>query len=270
MAIRWLTIFLDFLAQDFGAGVAFWREITGSGLSPCRGTDGEFATLLPSHGDPWLHVQRVRDGTGGCHLDLHLDGGDALTDTAARAASLGARVEHRDEGVIILDSPGRFRFCLVRWEQERTVPDPVVLGDEGASRADQLCLDIPPDAFDRECSFWAGLTGWDLRAAAAAHDSRRGRSRDRPHRLRLRGAWAPGPAARRVGRADHRTALPLDDDGRPHGTAVLPDHARPGDREAALDMHRVSGAAAPAGPGDEPRPAAAECRRLPGSYGRTS
>ena len=73
MAIRWLTIFLDFPAQDFGTGVAFWREITGSGLSPCRGTDGEFATLLPSHGDPWLRVQRVLDGPGGCHLDLHLD-----------------------------------------------------------------------------------------------------------------------------------------------------------------------------------------------------
>ena len=167
MAIRWLTIFLDFPAQDFGTGVAFWREITGSGLSPYRGTDGEFATLLPSDGDPWLRVQRVRDGTGGCHLDLHLDGGDAaLTDTAARAASLGARVEHRGEGLIILDSPGGFRFCLVCWEQERTVPGPVVLGDEAASRADQLCLDTGPAAFDRECSFWAGLTGWDLRAGA--------------------------------------------------------------------------------------------------------
>jgi len=35
--VRWLTVFLDFPAASFGAGVAFWREVTGSGLSPARG-----------------------------------------------------------------------------------------------------------------------------------------------------------------------------------------------------------------------------------------
>ena len=208
MAIRWLTIFLDFPAQDFGTGVAFWREMTGSRLSPDRGADGEFATLLPSHGDPWLHVQRVRDGTGGCHLDLHLDGGDALTDTAARAASLGARVKHHNEGVIILDSPGRFRFCLVRWEQERTVPDPVVLGDEGASRADQLCLDIPPDAFDRECSFWAGLTGWDLRAGVRPEFAYLERPGGMPARLLLQRRTTAGEDDHVTGHIDFACAEP--------------------------------------------------------------
>lgn len=37
MPIRWLTIFLDFPARDFDAGVAFWREVTGTGMSPPRG-----------------------------------------------------------------------------------------------------------------------------------------------------------------------------------------------------------------------------------------
>ena len=27
--VRWLTVFLDFPAGSFGAGVAFWREVTG-------------------------------------------------------------------------------------------------------------------------------------------------------------------------------------------------------------------------------------------------
>ncbi len=27
--VRWLTVFLDFPAASFGAGVAFWREVTG-------------------------------------------------------------------------------------------------------------------------------------------------------------------------------------------------------------------------------------------------
>ena len=62
------------------------------------------------------------------------------------------------------DSPGGFTFCLVRWHGEShgesTVPRPVVLDAGGPSRADQLCLDIPPDAFEREYAFWAALTGW--------------------------------------------------------------------------------------------------------------
>ena len=32
--VRWLTVFLDLPAASFGAGVAFWREVTGSGLPP--------------------------------------------------------------------------------------------------------------------------------------------------------------------------------------------------------------------------------------------
>jgi Glyoxalase-like domain len=82
--------------------VAFWREVTESGLSPLRGDSGEFATLRPATGDA---------------------------------------------------------FCLVQWECESAVPSPVRFGAAGASRADQLCLDIPASDFDRERSFWAALTG---------------------------------------------------------------------------------------------------------------
>ncbi|MGH3293660.1 MAG: hypothetical protein ACRDP7_17815, partial [Trebonia sp.] len=62
MSLRWLTIFLDFPAGSFDDGVAFWREVTGYGLSPARGADGEFATLLPPAGDAYLRVQRIADG----------------------------------------------------------------------------------------------------------------------------------------------------------------------------------------------------------------
>src|SRR5207302_8406403 len=71
--VRWLTVFLDFPADSFGAGVAFWREVTGSGLSPLRGAAGEFATLLPADGDAYPRVQRVAGGSGGPQLDLHVD-----------------------------------------------------------------------------------------------------------------------------------------------------------------------------------------------------
>ena len=164
MLFRWLTLFLDFPGHSFDAGVAFWREVTGSELSPFRGAAGEFATLLPPDGDAYLRVQRTADGTGGCHLDLHADPAAATVDQAAeRAVALGATVRHASEGLVIAGSPGGFTFCLVRWHGEGTVPRPARLDAGGASRADQLCLDIPPDAFERECAFWAALTGWNLR-----------------------------------------------------------------------------------------------------------
>ena len=66
-------MFFVFPAASFDAGTAFWRQVTGYGLSPFRGPDGEFATLLPPAGDAYLRVQRILDGPGGCHLDLHVD-----------------------------------------------------------------------------------------------------------------------------------------------------------------------------------------------------
>ena len=161
MRVRWLTVFLDFPADTFGAGVAFWREVTGSGLSPSRGTDGEFATLLPPSGDAYLRVQRVLEGPGGCHLDLHLDTSvESLATAAGRAQSLGARVRHAEAGLIIADSPGGFTFCLVSWDGESAVPGPLATNG-GVSRVDTLCLDVPSAEFKRECAFWSALTGWE-------------------------------------------------------------------------------------------------------------
>src|ERR1700722_10357221 len=158
----WVTVFLDFPAASFDATAAFWRQVTGYGLSPFRGANGEFATLLPPSGDAYLRVQRVRGGAGGCHLDLHVDtAAESLGDAADRARAAGAQVTSLDEGLVVTRSPGGFPFCLVAWRGERAVPPPLA-GDgdgAGASRLDTLCLDVPPGLFERELAFWAALTG---------------------------------------------------------------------------------------------------------------
>jgi len=205
--VRWLTVFLDFPAGSFGAGVAFWREVTGSGLSPLRGAAGEFATLLPADGDAYLRVQRVADGSGGHHLDLHVDPALASVEqSAGRVAALGAKVLHLERGLVISASPAGFTFCLVRWHGESTVPGPVRLDGEGASRAEAFWLDVPEDDFERERLFWAALTG------------REGQTRGRsalPVRLELRraglddrvtGHLAFGCADRRAVAARHAAA----------------------------------------------------------------
>lgn len=201
MSLRWLTIFLDFPAGSFDAGVAFWQAVTGSGLSPARGADGEFATLLPAAGDAYLRVQRIRDGAGGCHLDLHVDTAVESLDAAAdRARAAGAVIRHAREGLVIAESPGGFPFCLVKWDSERVVPSPLPAADDsaGASRADTLCLDVPPEEFDRELAFWAALTGQESHPAPVPGYAYLTRAPGWPIRLLLqrRDAAAPGDRTR--------------------------------------------------------------------------
>ena len=198
--VRWLTVFLDFPAGSFGAGVAFWREVTGSTLSPFRGAAEEFATLLPPSGDAYLRVQRTADGSGGHHLDLHVDPALASVEQAAdRAVALGANVRHREAGLVISASPAGFTFCLVRWHGESTVPEPVRLDGAGASRADQLWLDVPAGAFERERSFWSALTGWEGQDGARSGSACLDRPAGIPVRLGFRRGEPDAPVTGHIG-----------------------------------------------------------------------
>ncbi|AZG46900.1 VOC family protein [Gordonia insulae] len=157
MHIRWLTAFLDFPVDQFGAEVTFWRAIAGSTVSPPRGEHREFASLEPFNGDPHLRVQRVDDGPGGIHLDLHVEDPRAA---AAEAIALGANVVRDDmQGdYLSLESPGGFVFCLVEWHGESERSRPIRWPGDTISIIDQVCIDVPDGLFDREVTFWAQLT----------------------------------------------------------------------------------------------------------------
>lgn len=149
--VRWTTAFLDSPSR---VAELFWQAVTGSGLSPRRGPDGAFATLLPAEGDPYLRVQVVGDGPPLVHVDLHVED---VTTQADRAAALGASVVSAEDGLVVLRSPAGLPFCLVRWEGEAVRPR------GGRSLVDQVCLDIPEQGFDVEADFWSALTGWQRR-----------------------------------------------------------------------------------------------------------
>ncbi|MET4166423.1 hypothetical protein ABID74_001662 [Gordonia terrae] len=155
--VRWLSAFLDFPADVFGSEVTFWRAISGSTVSPPRGEHREFASLEPFYGDPHLRVQRIDDGPGGVHLDIHTD--DPHTATA-EALALGAILVHDAGTHLTLRSPAGFVFCLVPWEGESKRSRPIRWPGDAISIIDQLCIDIPADAFDAEVGFWTRLTGW--------------------------------------------------------------------------------------------------------------
>jgi Glyoxalase-like domain len=135
----WLTAFLDFSPDEFDEGVAFWQAVTGYALSAYRGGREEFATLLPPAGDAYLRVQQVDSGRSGIHLDVH-----------APAQDFEVR-----------RSTGGMAYCLVSGGESQR-PAPAVWPDGNRSMVDQVCIDIPPERFDDECDFWAGLTGWAL------------------------------------------------------------------------------------------------------------
>lgn len=136
----WVTAFLDLPAGAFGAGVSFWRGVTGYGLSAARGDHQEFATLEPSSGDAYLKVQRLGSGPPRIHLDLHAPG----------------------QGFVVGASPGGLVFCRVDHPAAHR-PAPARWPAGHRSLVDQVCLDIPADRYDEECAFWERTTGWELR-----------------------------------------------------------------------------------------------------------
>ncbi|WP_344492157.1 VOC family protein [Glycomyces endophyticus] len=215
-----MTVFIDLPADDLQAGTAFWSEVTGSVRFDPWGADGEFATLEPAEGDPYLGVQRLHSGAGGCHPDFHVPD---IASAAKRAQILGAAVAREDSGLVVLNSPAGLPFCLVRHrEGQSTVPPPVRWPLGARSRLDQICIDVPPDLFDRELEFWLDLTGWP-QTSTDVHEFRR---------------LLPDPQV-----PLHLLLQRLDDAHSNQGAAAHPDFSCT-DVAAETERHRLAGAAA--------------------------
>jgi hypothetical protein len=164
----WMTAFLDLAPGDVDADVDHWRRVTGYDLSPWRGSEDEFASLLPPEADDHLRVQRLGRGANRLHLDLHVEEPRA----AARAAeSRGASIV-AEPGHVVMSSPGGFPFCFVTHPASRAA-SPATWPGGVRSVVDQVCLDIPSSSYDEECAFWEATTGWELRVSRDHEEFRR-------------------------------------------------------------------------------------------------
>jgi hypothetical protein len=151
--VRWLWLFLDTPRGEAPRSWGFWSQVTGWPLSPTRGDDDEFATLVPPRGDAWLKLQAVAAGPGGIHLDLDVDD---VAASAVEAERLGAtRIGAIGAEVVILRSPGGLAFCLTPRRG-----DPELVREGAVELVDQVCLDCPDDVHDTEVGFWVSLTRW--------------------------------------------------------------------------------------------------------------
>lgn len=185
----WISAFLDLEGRRFTAGAAFWAAVTGYDVSPLRGPEQEFATLVPPAGDDFLRLQRRLQGPSRLHLDLHVTDPQAAAD---RAALLGARIVERHRfGYVVMASPAGITFCFVT-HPSATRPATATWPGGLASRVDQVAIDLPPSLHDADRDFWAQLTGWSL--TSATH----------PEMTRLR-----GPSTQPIQFLVHR----LDDEG---------------------------------------------------------
>ena len=167
--LTWITAFLDLAPDQHDAGLDFWERVTGYRRSEPRGAHQEYVTLLPPEGGDHLGVQRLQHGTSRIHLDLHVDDVPAAT---VHAEQLGAAVRETPDGYAVLTSPGGFVFCLVTHPGARPAA-PADWGHGLASVVDQVCLDIPPAAYEPEVGFWQRLTGWELRHSTDRAEFRR-------------------------------------------------------------------------------------------------
>lgn len=150
----WLTVFLDYPEAEFDAGTRFWVGATGYSLSPARGDQDEFATLLPARGDAYLKVQRLDAGTSRLHLDLHVS--EPWT-VAERVEAAGAElVEESPHGYFVMRSPAGFTFCLV--SHAGGVVPPLARWLSGhRSRVSRFCLDVPRKQYAAEVAFFREL-----------------------------------------------------------------------------------------------------------------
>ncbi len=193
----WLSAFLDFAADDFEDGCDFWRGVTGFELSPARGEDEEFATLVPPVGDDYLRVQRLASGPARIHLDLHVPDPRAAADAAI---TWGAEELADREEYVVLRSPGGLVFCFVT-APASTVPAALEWPGGYESMVYQVCLDLPVTSYDDELRFWANLL-----------DARVELLEEVPEFswLRMATPMALDVLVQRLGRADGPTSVHLD------------------------------------------------------------
>lgn len=160
MSPTWLTAFIDLAPDEHALGTAFWLGASGYTLSTPRGEHAEFATLVPPLGDDHLRIQRLGSARSGTHLDLHVAGVSEIDAGVEEAVALGATLVARHEpGLALLRTPAGYPFCVLGSPGHEATP-PVIWPDGHRSRVDQLCLDVPPAAYEAECTFWSELTGW--------------------------------------------------------------------------------------------------------------
>jgi len=120
-----LKIVIDVPPADHDRELAFWSAATGQPL-PRFDRHPEYHGAALHGQDLWLLIQRLDDGPGRVHFDIHTDDPEA---ELARLEKLGAEVVQQVHSWWVLRDPAGLPFCLI--------PEPPgTLNDSNAQRWD--------------------------------------------------------------------------------------------------------------------------------------
>jgi Glyoxalase-like domain len=106
---RVYKIVIDVPGGEHDRELAFWDAATGSPLGRFDRHPEYHGTELPGS-DLWLLVQRLDDGPGRVHLDIHTDDLDA---EVARLEKLGAERVQQVHGWWVMRDPAGLLFCVL-------------------------------------------------------------------------------------------------------------------------------------------------------------
>jgi Glyoxalase-like domain len=122
---RLSKIVIDVPGADHDRELAFWSAAVGRPLARFdRHPEYHGAAL---HGqDLWLLIQRLDDGPGRVHIDIHTDDPAA---ERARLEKLGAELVQQVHGWLVMRDPAGLPFCII-------TEDPGELDDSNARRWD--------------------------------------------------------------------------------------------------------------------------------------
>lgn len=156
--VRWLSVFADVPIAWTERCLRYWTAVVGAAPGTATGADDEFVPLVPAAGDGYLFLQRVHRDVGGWHPDFYV----ADVEWAKQeAVACGAQLLTATPSLAVLQSPSGQPFCLFADSGPARVRPPAPTWPQvGRSLADQLCLDIPFEAWESEIAFWSVLTGW--------------------------------------------------------------------------------------------------------------
>jgi hypothetical protein len=120
-----LKIVIDVPPAEHDRELAFWSEATGQPLAQFdRHPEYHGAAL---HGqDMWLLIQRLDEGQGRVHIDIHTDDPAA---EMARLEQLGAELVQQAHSWWVMRDPAGLLFCIIP-------ESPGTLNDSNAQRWD--------------------------------------------------------------------------------------------------------------------------------------
>jgi Glyoxalase-like domain len=120
---RLLKIVVDVPAADHDRELAFWSGATGQSLTQFDRHPEYHGAALPGQ-EFWLLIQRLDDGPGRVHIDIHTDD---LAAEVARLERLGAQPVQQVHSWQVMKDPAGLLFCVI--------PEPPgTLNDDNAQR----------------------------------------------------------------------------------------------------------------------------------------